>query len=63
MVDVEAKIKHETPKAWLIENEVTTEPVWLAKLLNGDEIECDEGEKGWAVFTMPEWLATEKGLV
>jgi len=63
MVDVEIKIKHETEKAYLVENEITTSPVWIPKLINGEEYEVDEGERGWAVITVPEWWATEKGIV
>jgi hypothetical protein len=64
MVDVEAKIKWEKEKSWLIANEVTGEEgTWVPKYINGIPIECDEGKGGWAVFTMPEWLAAEKGLV
>lgn len=63
MVDVEVKIHHETDKAFLITNTVATEKTWISKLINGEEYEVDEGEKGWAVITVPEWWATEKGIV
>jgi hypothetical protein len=62
MVDVEAKIKWETENAWKVSNE-KVEEVWLPKVIKGEEVECDEGDNGWAVFTIPAWLAAEKGLV
>lgn len=63
MVGVEVKIKHETEKAYLVTNEVATTPVWLPKLINGEEYEVDETRGGWAIITVPEWFATEKGIV
>lgn len=61
---VEVKIKHETENAYLVANDHTSEDgVWVPKRINGEEYEVDEGEKGWAIFTVPEWWAAAKGLV
>lgn len=61
-VDVEIKIHHETDKAYLVST-TTVEKEWIPKRINGEEYPIDEGERGWAVITVPEWWAAEKGLV
>lgn len=64
MADIECRIHHETDKALLISLDGNKDnAIWIPKGLNGEEFVVDEGEKGYAVITMPEWFATEKGLV
>lgn len=53
LVDIAAEIKRETDKAWLVSD--GEREVWLPK----SQAEFD----GTATFTMPEWLALEKGLI
>lgn len=53
LVDIRAELRHETDKAFYIHDGSRTE--WVPKSLvenNGD-----------GTFTMPEWLATQKGFV
>jgi hypothetical protein len=53
LTDVAAEVRRETEHAWLIFDGAVE--VWLPKSLvenNGD-----------GTFTLPEWLATEKGLL
>ena len=61
-VDVEAQIVWETDAAWKISNDKATD-VWIPKHMSNGDIEIDEGDEGWAVFTMPEWFAVQKGLI
>jgi len=53
LVDVEAVLVHETEKAYLVDSG-SGDKIWLPKSL----VEYDDG-----TFTMPEWLAMEKGLI
>lgn len=53
LVDIEAKIVRETPKAWLLDHG-GPQPVWVPK----SQVE----ENGDGTFTMPERLAIEKGI-
>lgn len=53
LVDVSVILKHETDKAWLFSD--GTKDVWIPK----SQCEFD----GRQTVTMPEWLATDKGLV
>lgn len=62
-VDVEVKIHHETERAYHVSTTASVEKVWIPKRINGDEYEVDEGERGWAIITVPEWWAVEKGLI
>lgn len=53
LIDISAELRHETDKAYLIHDGDRTE--WVAKSLvehNGD-----------GTFTMPEWLARDKGFI
>lgn len=53
LCDISAQLKHETPKAFLLYDGSREE--WVSKSLvenNGD-----------GTFTMPEWLAQEKGFI
>lgn len=65
LIDIEAELRHETDKAYLIydgrseikkgdtiKSEIRT---WIPK----SKVEYD----GNKVFTMPSWLAQEKGLI
>lgn len=63
LVDVEAELRHETEKAYLIydgreenfEGEKRELRTWVPK----SKVEYD----GKQIFTMPEWLALEKGFI
>lgn len=61
-VDIEVKIHHETEKAYLVST-TTVEKVWIPKNINGEEYPVDEGEKGWAIITVPIWFAMDKELI
>lgn len=54
LFDLKAMLQHETPSAWLVLTE-DGKKVWLPKSQVEDN--CD------GTFTLPEWLAIEKGLV
>ena len=54
-VECSGLIQHETPKAWLVDFG-TKNPVWVPKSMATH----DEHEQ---TFTMPEWLANEKGIL
>lgn len=54
LVDIACEIKRETEKAYLIFD--GDKEVWLPK----SQVEWDQDAKTMA---MPEWLATEKGLI
>lgn len=54
LTDITADLKHETEKAFLINND-RGEDVWLPKQF------VENNSDG--TFTMPEWLAIDKGLV
>jgi hypothetical protein len=53
LTDVAAELRHETPRAYLIFDGATE--VWLPK----SQVERNDD----GTFTMPEWLAKEKGLI
>jgi hypothetical protein len=54
LVDIAAFVQHETEKAWLLD--VGEEkPVWVAKS------QVEDNRDG--TFTMPVWLARDKGLI
>lgn len=53
LFDLEAEIQGETPKAWRLYDGKTT--AWVPK----SQVENNED----GTFTMPEWLAKEKGFV
>lgn len=56
----EGEIKHETEKAYLVND--GTQEIWIPKsqVGNNGPIEMPSGLHG---FDIPEWLAEEKGLV
>lgn len=53
LVDIAAEIQGETDKAWRLSDGDTTE--WVPKS------QVEDNEDG--TFSMPEWLAIEKGFV
>ena len=53
LVDIAGQILHETEKAWLVDT--GDAKVWFPKSLVEDN---DDG-----TFTIPEWLAKDKGLI
>lgn len=53
LVDVAAEVRRETDKAWLIFD--GDREVWLPKS------QCERNHD--KTFTMPEWLANDKGLI
>ena len=53
LCDIEIEVKHETSKAWLLYD--GKDKVWIAKS------QCENNGDG--TFTMPEWLAKEKGFI
>lgn len=61
-IDVEVKIHHETEKAYLVST-TSVMKMWIPKYINGDLYPVDEGEKGWAIITVPEWFAIDKELI
>lgn len=54
ITEIDAKVKHQTASAVMVEN-LKGEDVWLSKSL----IEVD----GDGTIQLPEWLAERKGLV
>jgi len=52
--DITATLVHETEKAYLIDD--GGKKVWVPK----SEVEMSEDE---STFTMPEWIAKDKGLI
>jgi len=58
LTDIVAELRHETPRAYLIFDGGTE--VWLPK----SQCEMyDNGVSKFKQFTLPEWLAKEKGLI
>lgn len=53
LTDIACEVRRESERAWLIFD--GSVEVWLPKSLAEDN--------GDGTFTLPEWLATEKGLV
>jgi hypothetical protein len=53
LTDIAAVVRYETPAAWLLFD--GTKEVWVPKS------QVEENDDG--TFTMPEWLAKEKGLI
>jgi len=60
ITDITVQMHQETPKAILVSDDGNSDNgVWLAKSL----IEFVEKPGGIVEVTLPEWLATERGLV
>ena len=57
LVDIAVLLKHETPKAWLVND--GAKDVWLPK----SQCEVETGGGKSAICTLPEWLARDKGLI
>lgn len=53
LIDISAEIKGETDKAWRLYDGAKTEWVPKSQVENNDD----------GTFTMPEWLAREKGFI
>ena len=53
LFDIAARIKAETPKAWLLDDGTREE--WVPR--------SQVTDNGDGTFTMPMWLAIDKGLV
>ena len=60
-VEVEAEIKRQTEKAYLVDHG-GDEEVWLPKSQVSHRAP-DSDKSSLRVFVVPEWLAIEKGLV
>lgn len=58
LIDIELKLHHETEKAILVSVYEDSNRVWLPK----SQIEFVLKPKGIVEVTLPEWLATDKGL-
>ena len=56
LVDIEAVVRRETDRAYLLFDGKTE--AWVPKSL----VEPDVGSNH-SIFTMPEWLASERGLI
>jgi hypothetical protein len=54
LLDIEGEVRGETEKAWRFHDGKVT--VWMPK----SQCEWNEDDK---VMTVPEWLATDKGLI
>lgn len=61
VVEIELKIHWETEKAYLLSDDGDKDTAeWVPK----SKIEkVEEGEKGYALVTLPAWLASEKGWI
>ncbi len=60
VIDIDGAIEAQTDKAVLFHDGDKTQAVWLAR----SQIEINEtGIGGIVTVTLPEWLATEKGLI
>jgi hypothetical protein len=53
LTDIAVEVRHESPKAWLVFD--GAREVWLPKS------QCERNPDN--TFTMPYWLAREKGLI
>jgi hypothetical protein len=54
VVDIKAELRHETPLAFMIHDD-DGHPVWLPK----SQVEHNSD----STFTVPHWLAKDKGLI
>ena len=61
LVDITVEKLHETDRAVLVTDSTPESAVWLAKSLI--EMEPNAENAGLVDVTLPEWLATERGLV
>ena len=60
LIDISGILRHETDRAYLVDAGGKT-PVWLPK----SQVEYEPGDTPMkpGTFTMPEWLALERGLI
>jgi hypothetical protein len=61
LIDIDVQLLHETEKAVLVTDTVPEKAVWLPR--SKIEIEQSAAFPGIHTVTLPEWLATEKGLI
>lgn len=61
LVDITVEKLHETERAVLVTDSTPDNAVWLAKSLI--EMEPNALNAGLVDVTLPEWLATERGLI
>jgi hypothetical protein len=59
LIDITAQLRHETDKAYLIYDGRSTKDKEITTWVPKSQVEYD-GDK---TFTMPEWLALEKGFI
>lgn len=60
LIDLTMQLHHETPKALLVSDDGDKDKaVWLPL----SQIEIERKSDGIVIVTLPEWLATDKGLV
>lgn len=59
-VEIEGKVRRETDKAYLFDFGADA-PVWVPKSQITDE--SDPDKNGIISIFIPEWLATEKGMI
>lgn len=55
------EVIRETPKAYQVSDDGKETMTWIPKSQVEPEQDCGPGDT--VVFTMPEWLATEKGFI
>lgn len=60
LVDIACELRHETAKAFLVFD--GAKEVWLPKSQVEQNDSLSDGAGG-TIFTMPHWLAKEKGLI
>jgi hypothetical protein len=53
LIDIAAEVRAESPKAWLLDDGKTRD--WVPKS------QVEKNDNG--TFTMPEWLARDKGFI
>jgi len=61
VTDIDAILVHQTGAAILVKTDEDTTGVWLPK--SQVEVHWGGDASGAVVVTVPDWLATEKGLV
>jgi len=61
LIDIDVEVVHRTEKAVLVHTGERADAVWLP--LSQIEIDPDHTVAGYAVVTVPEPLALEKGLI
>lgn len=60
LTDVSVMLHHETEKAILVSDDgEKSKAIWLPK----SQVEFVHKQRGMIEVTLPEWLATDKGLV